>query len=209
VSAHREVGGDAGLQALRLIEDVQTLGLSCAAAVADRYVGLVDRYLGQRAGSPGGRADAAGEAALVEVAERMAQVWSRSADVLATALSQAAASPDASPQGEVLHLPPARAGTSSTRSLWVHNPTPEPVSVTIRVSALVSADGRSLPPGSVVLEPAGDVPVRAGGAAEVRVRALVPPSTPPGHVHGLLTSTAAPSQALALHLEVLPEAGRP
>lgn len=209
MSADRRVRVDASAQALRLIEDVQSLGLSCAAVVADRYVGLVDRYLGQRGRSEGARSDPVGDDSLVEVAERVVQVWSRSSEVLSTVISQAAAGPgEDPPAGEILHLPPVRAGESSTSQVWVHNPTPDPVAVALRVSAFVSADGRSLPAGSVALEPPGPLPVPQGGAGAVELRVLVPPATPPGHFHALLTSTATPSQALPVHLEVLPT-GRP
>lgn len=207
MGADRPAAGEAAVRALRLIEEVQAFGLGCAAAVADRYVQVVDRYLDQRGDPAGARTGEAGDATLLEVGERMAQAWSRSAEVVATALAQAAASPGEGSPEPVLHLPPVRPGESSTGRLWVHNPTPDLVTVTIRASIPVNVDGGSLPPVSLVLEPDGSLPVEAGGAAEVRVRVLVPRETSPGHFHALLTSTATPSQALGLHVEVLAEEG--
>lgn len=198
-------------QAVRLVEEVQTFGLACAASVADRYVDLVERYLGQRWGpandAPDGPADGAGEDRLLEAADRMAQAWTRSAETMATVLREAVVQ-KGRPESEALDLPAVSPGTSTSSSVWVHNPTPSPVRVTVRTSAFLAPDGTTLPADAVVLEPRGPVPVEPGAAGEVRCRVDVPRGTPPGHFHAVLTSTATPQQAVSLHLQVLPDGPR-
>lgn len=193
-------GRGQGPRARDIVGRVQVLGLASAAAVAERYIETVDRYLAGREDSADGRAeqaDGAGALALL----RLEEATLRTLDLL----TGGTAAPDGSsgpPAQDTLVLPPVPAGGCTDAALWVHNPSAAPVVASLRMTSLVSADGHELPPATVVVPSGGGVEVDAGGSLEVRVRLLVPPGTPPGHFHGVVTSTAAPRQCLPVLLQV-------
>jgi hypothetical protein len=194
--------GEPAARARRLIGDVQTFGLVSAAAVAERYVETVDRYLSRHQESADGPAQT-GEDPLARAAEQMAQAWLRSVDLLSSALDHRLAGGTSS-YPDPLVLPPARPGTTSSASLWVHNPTGVAAQVVVRLGTLTAVDGTSWSPDAVVVEPSGGVGVEAGGSAEVRVVVRVPQDATSGHVHGVALCADAPERPLPVRLEVLP-----
>jgi hypothetical protein len=102
---------------------------------------------------------------------------------------------------EILHLPPAPRGSKTTTCLWVHNPTAVSVTLTMHLSNMVSAQGDTIPTRALAVDPAVTT-VEPGGAAQVWLSVAVPNAMPPGHYHGIVTSTATPRQSLPIHLEV-------
>ncbi|GGK75141.1 hypothetical protein [Ornithinimicrobium pekingense] len=175
MSRQRGVGGGlAGTAAVagEIVDRVQVLGLASASAVAERCIATVDRYLADRDGP-------------------------RTLDL------PAVGGPAPGPQpAEALELPAVPAGSSTGGSLWIHNPTTAPVRARVRVSSLTSAEGHLLPAPTVGVPSSAGIEVAAGGSVEVRVQVRVPAGTPPGHFHGVVTSTATPRQCLPLLLHV-------
>lgn len=202
-------GKEAAARALHLMADVQAFGLVSAASVADRYRETVDRYLAQDPLTvPPGTATA-GDPSLADVADRMAQACVRSLDLMSTVLSRGEEPSHGIAKVEVVVVPAVRAGSAAEGSVWVHNPTPTPVAVQLRVTGLVSAGGGCLPEDAVLLEPERLPRVEAGGSSEVRIRVRVPPGTEAGHFHGLVLSALTPTEAIPIRLEVLPADSAP
>ena len=180
-----------------LVGDVRRFGLYSAATVVDRYVALVDRAITHdpvatvpSASGDGGR--------LADSAVRAVDAFLRLLDGT-TGLAG---------DGGALVLPPALPGSGSAASLWVHNTTSSPSpALELHVTSLVSADGSHLGVDRVSFSPTGAGPVAAGTSREVRVRVLVPPDQPAGHYQGLVVTSAAPSEPMALRLEVRAPAG--
>jgi hypothetical protein len=70
------------------------------------------------------------------------------------------------------------------------------------VTNLISSNGARIPAASLSLSPERLDVVDAGTAREVRLRVDVPADQPAGHYHGLVLTSAAPSEPIALHLDV-------
>jgi hypothetical protein len=75
------------------------------------------------------------------------------------------------------------------------------------MTSLLSSKGVSIPAASVSFSPERLDVVDAGTAQEVRLRVDVPADQPAGHYHGLVLISAAPSEPIALHLDVDDRAG--
>jgi DNA polymerase II small subunit/DNA polymerase delta subunit B len=100
-------------------------------------------------------------------------------------------------------LPPAGPGHVSEVSLWIHNTTTSPaLAVELHGTALLSATGRSIPADVVSLVPDRLDSVAAGSGREVRLRVRVPADQAAATYHGMVLSTAAPAEPMALSLEV-------
>lgn len=178
---------------LDLAQAVQALGLASAVEVAERYVAGAQEVLARRA---------------TWAPAAPAWLWAPAVPAWpwADGPSGAAADGDADPVGGAeagLRLPATAPGGTATGAVWVHNGTTETVDVQVRAGLLSAADGTSLPPDALEVGAPDVTPLPPGGSAHVGLRVRVPPGTAPGHLHALVTSTAAPDQALVLSLEVL------
>lgn len=203
MSGLSDVGREASARALDIVSQVQVFGLASASAVAERYIGTVDRYLAERdVRVPTGDDDHAPGSPDMVWAGCLERALLRSLDLVA-ALPEGLVPGSGTFAQEVLRLPPVHAGGDSRGTVWVHNPTTVPVVLTVRMSSLTSANGPVLPADEVLVGGVGSVQVDAGGSARVTLHVQVPPGTPPGHFHAVLTSTATPQQGLPVLLEVL------
>lgn len=87
--------------------------------------------------------------------------------------------------------------------MWIHNTTSSPVvAVELHRTALLSAGGRSIPADAVTLVPDRVDSVPAGTSREIRLRVRVPADQAAATYHGMVVSTAAPAEPMALSLEV-------
>lgn len=179
-----------------LVGDVRRFGLFSAATVVDRYSVLVDRVLATAPPRPDGHAPTAPADTAAQVAEAALRLLDSAAALLGGGTGRGDPT-------ETLVLPPTAPGGTAGTALWVHNATPSAVpAVGLRVTALTSASGDTVPAGTVSLVP-DRVDVAPGGAREVGLSVLVPVGQTPGHYHGLVLSSAAPDRPLLLRLEVL------
>lgn len=200
-------GRDADQQGRHLIGDVQRFGLLSAATVVERYIETVDRALAGHSLTPGSP-DQPDEGWLVGGADPVAQAGSRVLDAIATAIATRGGQGVDTTDAERLVLPATQPGSSSEVSLWIHHPTSAPVTgLGLRVTALTSPTGTSIPTGAVSWTPLGVELLAASSRQEVRLRVDVPEEQPDGLYHGLVLSSLAPSEPLALRLEVRREAG--
>lgn len=203
MSGLSNAGREAAARALDMAGQVQVFGLASAAAVAERYIETVDRYLAERDVPVRTREDDHGPGSPDTMwAACMEQALLQSLDLVAALQDEWGPGSGALTQ-EVLRFPPVHAGDDSRATVWVHNPTTAPVVLGVRMSSLTAADGAVLPADEVLVGGVGSVQVDAGGSARVTLRVQVPPGTPPGHFHAVLTNTATPQQGLPVILEVL------
>jgi hypothetical protein len=182
-----------------LVGVVQGFGLFSAAAVVDRYAEIVDRAISRHAPSPAAQDGGAG---------RLADAWLRLLDTTSTLLRSGAAQ---NPADGALVLPPTTAGRSCDAALWLHNTTSSPVpAVALHVTGLVSTDGHRIPAEAVTLVPERIDLLAAGTSREVRLRLRVPAGQDAATYHGLVVTSAAPTEPLAVRLEVrAPEGAGP
>jgi len=104
---------------------------------------------------------------------------------------------------ERISLPPTGSGFGSETSLWVHNSTSSSAAaIDLHMTNLISSNGVSIPAAAVSFSPERLDVVDPGTAREVRLRVEVPADQPAGHYHGLVLTSAAPSEPIALHLDV-------
>lgn len=208
-------GQDASQRARHLVGDVQRFGLLSAATIVERYIATVDRALANHPLTGPGTFDQQDAGRLVDAgwlvdgATRVADAGTRVLDAVARLIANGTG--EATPAGaeDRLVLPSAQPGTHSEVSLWIHNPTPSPVSqVDLHATALASPTGLTIPAGAVTLSPPRVEVLAASGRQEVRLRVDVPADQPAGHYHGLVLSSAAPSDPLALRLEVQAQGGQ-
>lgn len=202
-------GQDASQRARHLVGDVQRFGLLSAATIVERYIATVDRALANHPLTGPGTFDQQDAGWLVDGATRVADAGTRVLDAVARLIANGTG--EATPAGaeDRLVLPSAQPGTHSEVSLWIHNPTPSPVSqVDLHATALASPTGLTIPAGAVTLSPPRVEVLAASGRQEVRLRVDVPADQPAGHYHGLVLSSAAPSDPLALRLEVQAQGGQ-
>lgn len=178
-----------------LVGVVQRFGLFSAATVVDRYVEIVDRTITRDPLAP--PSDDRGSGRLVDRAVQMADAFVRLLDTSAAQLDARG------PTTETLVLPETPAGLSAEASLWVHNTTPSPSpTVVLHVSGLVSPTGHTIPADAVSLRPQRIDPVAAGTSREVRLRVRVPVDQPAALYHGLVVSSASPTEPMTLRLAV-------
>lgn len=192
--------------------DVQRFGLLSAATVVARYAQAVDRALSGDGttwlgAEPNGVVDtrrlvegAADPQWLVDVAARVAEGFLRLLDAGASLVerTQAAATPTAE---EVLELPAAAPGGTSDATLWLHHSAGAPVSVTLRVTPLMSGEGHLVPTQAVECRPDRLDHLVADGSCAVCIHVAVPVHQPEGRYHGLVVGSIAPDP-VRLVLEV-------
>jgi hypothetical protein len=187
-----------------LIGDVQRFGLLSAAAVVDRYTELIDRATRTDSFplaplSP----DERGTDWLVDGAARTAEACLSLVDAIAALIPNTAMPDTAVSNMEKLILPPTRSGFASETSLWVHNSTSSSAAaIDLHMTDLISSRGAGIPATAVSFSPERLDVVGAGTVREVRLRVEVPVGQPAGHYHGLVVISAAPSEPIALYLDV-------
>jgi hypothetical protein len=193
-----------GHGAQHLIGDVQRFGLLSAAAVVDRYAELIDRATRDESfRSPSRPADERGTGWMVDSAARIADTYLSLVDTIAELIPNRAMADTAVPNVERISLPPTRSGFGSETSLWVHNSTSSSAAaIDLHMTNLISSNGVSIPAAAVSFSPERLDVVDPGTAREVRLRVEVPADQPAGHYHGLVLTSAAPSEPIALHLDV-------
>lgn len=200
-------GRDATEQVRHLVGDVQRFGLLSAATIVERYIETVDRALAGQSLTPG-PPDRPDEGWLVDGASRVARAGTRVLDTIANLVANGAGQSADTTRPERLLLPATVPGSSSEVSLWIHNPTPAPVTgIHLHVTALASPTGSSIPSDALSWSPRTVELLAASSRQEVRLRVDVPEAQPVGLYHGLVLSAAAPSEPLALRLEVQHQAG--
>jgi hypothetical protein len=175
-----------------LIDEVRRLGIETAAQVAHRFARLVapldtgrDGRLDRLAGDV-----AEAMAALVRVLQDLAE------------LAGDAARGDRG--GERLEVAVSAPGAQGTATLWVHNTTAAPATLTLGASDLVGTMGR-IPSIAVSFAPRslGTVPAGTSRSATVVVRTH--PGARPGDYHGVVTGVGTPGAVLALRVLVGPD----
>jgi hypothetical protein len=202
-------GQAVGHGAQHLIGDVQRFALLSAAAVVDRYTELIDRATREDSFplaplSP----DERGSGWMVDSAARIAEAYLSLVETIAALISNRAMPDTAMPNMERLILPPTCSGFGSETSLWVHNSTSSSAApIDLHTTNLISSNGARIPAASVSFSPERLDVVDAGTAREVRLRVDVPADQPAGHYHGLVLTSAAPSEPIALDLDVDGRAG--
>jgi hypothetical protein len=195
-------GQAVGHGAQHLIGDVQRFGLLSAAAVVDRYTELIDRATRDDSLLAPVSADERGSRWMVDSAARIAEAYLSLVETIAALIPNRAIPDTAVRTMERLILPPTRSGFGSETSLWVHNSTSSSAAaIDLHVTNLISSNGARIPAASVSLSPERLDVVDAGTAREVRLRVDVP-AEPAGHYHGLVLTSAAPSEPIALYLDV-------
>jgi hypothetical protein len=95
-------------------------------------------------------------------------------------------------------------GGEGTATLWVHNTTLTPATVTLEASDLVGTMGR-IPSIAVFFEPRSLGTVPAGGSRSATVLVRTHPGARPGDYHGVVTGVGAPGAVLALRVLVGPD----
>lgn len=189
-------------QARRLAAQVQRFGLASAAAVADRYVGIVDSAIGGTVDALTAAATGADPEAILQSGAATADSYLRVLDHAANlasgqALASSAPSPDCV---TVTATPPGGVGEAT---VWVHNSTSQAVThLMLGVTDLVCASGARLGSTALRLFPPVVDEVEAGGRAEVRLSVRVPTHQEAGRYHGLVLVSGAPDDPLPLALEV-------
>ncbi len=95
-------------------------------------------------------------------------------------------------------------GGEGTATLWVHNTTGAPATLTLAASDLVGPMGR-IPAVAVIFQPRslGTVPAGTSRSATVLVRTH--PGARPGVYHGVVTGVGPPGAVLALRVTVGPD----
>jgi hypothetical protein len=190
-------------QARRLAAQVQRFGLASAAAVVDRYVGIVDSAIGGTVvdaltgAGPGADREAVLQSGAA-VAESYLRVLDHAANLAAG--QGLASSPPVPDCVTVAATPPGGVGEAT---LWVHNPGAEAVThLLLGATDLVCASGARL--GSTALRTSPRVvdEVAAGGRVEVRLSVRVPADQKAGLYHGLLVVSGAPDEPLPVAVEV-------
>ncbi len=163
-----------------LVEDVQRFAFRSAAAVVSRYVQLVDSMLaGSDLPSPTGP------------------------DGLATALLDGLRARPALTSVETLVLPTTSPGSSSEGLLWIHNPTSAPLTnIDLEVTQLTCSGTALIPLDGVCLSPRRAQTVEPRGRQQVLIRVAVPVGQAVGMYHGLVIASLAPSDPIAVRLEV-------
>jgi hypothetical protein len=175
-----------------LIDEVRRLGLETAAEVAHRFSRLVAPLEGRK---DQGLDRLAGD--VVEATVAMVRVIQDLAELAGGATS-------GDPGGDLLEVAVPEPGGEGTATLWVHNTTDAPATLTLAASDLVGPAGR-IPSVAVTFEPRslGAVPAGASRSATVLVRTH--PGARPGDYHGAVTGVGPPGAVLALRVLVGPD----
>lgn len=191
-------------RAQHLIGDVQRFGLLSAATVVDRYIGLVAGAITDSSPPSAEPTQADTDTGwLVIGAARMVEASLRLLDVTATLIGNSPGQNGAAQATDVLVLPSTRSGSSTEQSLWIHNPTESPAAgLGLNATSLVSSNGSCVPVDAVSFAPENVDLLAPGSSLEVRLRVDVPAGQPPGDYHGLVLSSAVPSEPIALRLHV-------
>lgn len=203
---------------MRLIGEVQQLGLDTARAVAERFSDLADTNLGAQARTTppveaarstwramiDGVTDSATQEQLIAAAQgvtdAMLGMMSAAWDFFVESTSGAGAVTWGSGQAD---LGSAAPGATTSGSVYVHvGRSDVPDEVRLRVGPLTSGAGDELPAGSIDLDPASIDAPQAGRSYEVTIRTTVPKDAVPGTYHGHLFARTVPPSAVPIRVEV-------
>jgi hypothetical protein len=181
MSAEREFPHDLRI----LVEDVQRFAFLSAATVVSRYAQMVDSVLS------GGDLPLPGEP-----------------DGLRTAILDGLRTRPALTSVETLVMPTTWPGSSSEGPLWIHNPTSAPVTnIDLEVTRLTCSGAAVIPLDAISTSPDRTPPVEPHGRQRVWIRVAVPVGQAVGVYHGLVIGSLAPSEPVAVRLEVASRAG--
>lgn len=191
--------------ARHLIGDVQRFGFLSAATVVDRYAGMVDRAIADnRLGPTPSPWDGLDSGWLVE---RIAQATESYLHLLAATSALIASRADLrddAPALERIVLPVARPAGGSESSLWIHNPTTvEVLDIDVRVTSLMSSTGEMITGSAITVSPHRVARLDPARSRELRLHVDVPSDQLPGWYHGMVLFSAAPSEPIAVQLEVM------
>ncbi len=204
---------------IRLVGEVQRLGIDTARSVAARFGDLAEGSLGSQARSAApveaavstwrSLVDQATDpevqrqfasaaqsltAAFVDMMQAAWDVFTDSASGFAAASWTTSDSVD---------LGSVAAGQRTVGRAFVNVGAGTPPSqIALRVGELTSGAGDKLPEGAVVANPASIVDPAAGKSSAVTLEVTVPDDAAPGDYHGFLFARTDPATATALHLEV-------
>jgi hypothetical protein len=95
-----------------------------------------------------------------------------------------------------------RAGRNAAATVWIHNPTPEPVGeVVLRLTELTAHTGARIDASLARFVP-GTLGVVAGATVSSLLSLTIPPRTPPGIYYGHVLAAGLPSAGLPLGVVV-------
>ena len=172
-----------GLRAIA--DDVQRFAFLSAATVVTRYVEMVDSVLTD------------GDLPLP-----------RGPDDFGTAILDGLRARPGVTSVETLVLPTTRPGSTSEGPLWIHNPTSAPVTnIDLEVTRLTCSGAAVIPLDAISISPNRTPTVEPHGRQRVWIRVAVPVGQRLGVYHGLVIGSLAPSEPLAVRLEVASRAG--
>ena len=203
---------------MRLIGEVQQLGLDTARAVADRFADMAEANLGSRAGStPPMEAAASAWRNMVEEAtdsETQQQMMTAAQGMTDAMLGMMRAAWDffAESAGGVnsmtwgsgpVDLGSAAPGGETTGTVYVHVGRQEvPEAVKLRVGPLTSGSGDALSDDAVKLDPKSVKEPEGGRSYPIKVKVSIPKKTAAGEYHGHLFANTNPPSAVPLRVEV-------
>ncbi len=188
-----------------LVADVQLFGLFSAAAVVERYAGMVDRATSNdRLDVLPSMPDEPPPPLELGRAARLTDAYLR---FLATTTELVESRTERKPGAPVIEralFPAVRPAGSSATSVWVHNLTTQSSGgLHVEVTDLASLGGVVIPAATVSVSPAKIDRIGPSTSREVRLRVDVGEGQPSGHYHGLVLISTAPDEPVALQLEVL------
>ncbi len=183
--------GDSGT-GRRLIDEVRRLGIETAAEVAHRFSRLVAPL------------DTGGDGRFDRLAGDVVEATVAMLRVIQDLAELAAGPAPGDRDGERLEVAVPEPGGEGTATLWVHNTTVAPATLTLAASDLVGQMGR-IPAIAVTFLPRslGSVPAGTSRSATVLVRTH--PGARPGDYHGVVTADGHPGAVLALRVAVGPD----
>lgn len=203
---------------MRLISDVQQLGLDTARSVAERFADMADTSIGGAAGTqPVDSAiaawrkmfdtatdsdtqqqlTAAAQAMTDSMLGMMRAAWDFFSDTAVGAGAMAWGG------GGAADLGSAPAGGSTSGTVYVHvGRDSVPDEVKVRVGEMVTGHGETLPPEAFSFEPASIDTPEAGRSYSVKVTVAVPEGSTPGSYHGHFFADTEPPRAVPVSLVV-------
>lgn len=203
---------------VRLVGEVQQLGLETARAVASRFAGLADRSLGDTnmAAAPVDAAvsawrtlvdqtmsdqaveqfTAASQAMTDAFVEMMQAAWTWATE----STMQLGAVPRTAATADLGSVAPGSQGTGTAYVHVAHDATPD--AVALRVGEMATGSGATLAPGTVTSDPAVIEDPVPGRTYQVKLHVDVPADTERGRYRGYLFARTEPETAVAIELEV-------
>ncbi len=176
----------------RLVDEVRRLGIETAAEVAHRFSRLVAPL------------DTGGDGRFDRLAGDVVEATVAILRVMQDLAELTGGTTPGDRGGERLEVAVPEPGGEGTATLWVHNTTGAPATLSLAASDLVGQMGR-IPAIAVTFSPRslGTVPAGTSRSATVLVRTH--PGARPGDYQGVVTADGAPEAVLALRVTVGPD----